>query len=357
LPLWVEFCTGLKIGTTYIIYYIKYISIGLFMDFDGLVSGFRNRVVFVVGDVMVDKFVYGRVSRVSPEAPVPVVEVVVETDVLGGAANVVSVLSMTAAKVFVSGVVGSDDSGRELKEKLKRNKIDLRGIVVDRSRPTTLKTRVVAHNQQVVRVDRESRGEIGRGIVDKIVKYFSTVVDRVDGVVVSDYCKGSVTSDVVEKIVGIARKHGKIVVANTKAENILHYKGVDVLVVNLDEACTASGIRPINETSIKNMGNKILSMVGCRNVVITRGKEGFSVFGLNGFLGNVKSPDFGGSYEFRKTDDTALSFLALGLLSGLNILDAARFSCYVVEVLVGKKGAQRLTLEDISEALAAKPLD
>ena len=128
------------------------------MDFQGLFSGFGRKSVFLVGDVMVDRFILGRVSRVSPEAPVPVVDVVSESDVLGGAANVVSILLMCGAKVFASGVVGDDDAGRVLREKLKKNKIDLNGIVVDGKRPTTLKTRIVAHNQQVVRVDREVKG-------------------------------------------------------------------------------------------------------------------------------------------------------------------------------------------------------
>lgn len=327
------------------------------MDVNALISGFKDKTVFVIGDVMVDKFIFGRVSRVSPEAPVPVVDVVLESDVLGGAANVVNILSMSGAKVFVSGVVGDDDPGRELKEKLKKSKIDFNGIAVDKKRPTTLKTRIIAHNQQVVRVDRESKEEIGKRDVDKIIKYFSDVVGRVDGLVISDYCKGTVSLDVVEQIVGIAKKNKKMVVVNTKADNILYFRDVDVLLINLNEASTASGIKPINETSIRNMGNKILSMLDCDSVVITRGKTGFSVFRKDGSVYNVKAPDLGGVYEFKKTDDTALSFLALGLFSGLGIFDAAKFSSYVVEVLASKTGVPKVTLEDVKEALALKPLD
>ena len=322
-----------------------------------IINKLNKARVLVIGDLILDEYVWGKVERISPEAPVPVVEVVVESDVLGGAANVVSVLSMAGAKVFVSGVVGVDDVGRDLKEKLGKSRVDLKGIIVDSRRPTTLKTRIVAHNQQVVRVDKESKNEIDKGVEDSMVKYFSTIVGKVDGIIISDYCKGTVTSGVVERLVAIAKKQGKKVVANTKADNLLYYRNVDVLIVSLDEAAAASGIKPINETSIRNMGNKILSMVGCSNVVITRGKDGFSVLGRDGSALTVKAPDLGGVYEFKRTEDTALSFLALCLWSGLSVVDSAKFSSFVVEVLVSKKGASKVTLEDIKEALASNPLD
>ena len=327
------------------------------MDFQGLFSGFCRKSVFLVGDVMVDRFILGRVSRVSPEAPVPVVDVVSESDVLGGAANVVSILLMCGAKVFASGVVGDDDAGRVLREKLKKNKIDLNGIVVDGKRPTTLKTRIVAHNQQVVRVDREVKGEISGSDVEKIVKYFSSVAGRIDGVVVSDYCKGTVTGSLVERLVSVARKFKKPVVASTKGQNVLAFRGVDALLISLEEASAASGIRPINETSVRNMGNKILSVLDCGCVVITRGKQGFSVFTREGSVANVHAPDLGGSYDFRKTDDTAISFFALGLFSGLSFVDSAKLSCYAVEVLASKISGSKVTLEDIKECLSSNPVE
>ena len=325
------------------------------MDVNAVMAGFRKRAVFAVGDLMVDKFIFGKVSRVSPEAPVPVVEAVVESDVPGGAANVISIMGMAGAKVFASGVVGSDDSGRKLREKLKKEGIDVNGVMLDRTRPTTLKTRIIAHNQQVVRVDRESKEGISRRDENRILAYFSSVVRKVDGVVVSDYRKGTVTSRVVEKITALAGKHKKPVVANTKADNLAHFRDVGVLMMDVDEANRASGIRPMNEASVRTMGARILSLSDCGNVVIMRGKAGFSVFGGDGSAFNVRAPDLGGVYEFKKTEDTALGFLSLCLFSGESLFDAARFSSYVVEVLAGKTGVAKVTLEDVRESLAAHP--
>lgn len=353
LVVWL-FLHGFCFNASFILFYIyKYIY--LFMDADALISGFRKRSVLVVGDVMVDKFVFGRVSRISPEAPVPVIDVVMESDILGGAANVVSILAMAGARVFVAGVVGDDDPGRELVGKLRRLGVDVGGVVVDGRRPTTVKTRIVAHNQQVVRVDRESKEGVGSACEGKFLRYFSGVAGRVDGIVVSDYCKGMVSFDVVGKLVAAARKMGKMVVVNTKAENVSFFRGVDVVLLGLDEASAASGIKAVNETSVRNMGNKILSVLDCGSVVITCGKKGFSVFERDGSATNVRAPDFKGVYEFKRTGDTALSFLSLGLFSGLGVVDAARFSSYVVEVLASKSGTLKLTLEDIREALSSKP--
>lgn len=321
-----------------------------------MISGFRKRRVFLVGDVMVDRFLFGKVSRISPDAPVPVVDVSAESDVPGGAANVAAVLGVAGARVFASGVVGNDDAGRFLKSVLVKGGIDARGIVVDRHRPTTLKTRVVAHSQHVVRVDRESVEEVGKSVEGRILRFFSKVVRDVDGVVVSDYCKGVVSSRFFERLLSVARKHGKSVVVNTKAGNVLCFGGVDVLLVGLDEASLASGIRPVNETSVRNMGNKLVSMLGCGSVVIMRGKLGFSVSGSDGSFSTVRAPDFGGVYEFRRTGDTALGFLSLGLFSGLGVVDAAKLSSYAVEVLAGKANASMITLEDLREAFLSKPL-
>jgi rfaE bifunctional protein kinase chain/domain len=327
------------------------------MDVDAVMAGFRKRTVFSVGDLMVDRFIFGRVSRVSPEAPVPVVEAVVESDVPGGAANVVSILGMSGAKVFSSGIVGSDDPGRKLREKLIKEGIDVKGVLVDGKRPTTLKTRIIAHNQQVVRVDLETKEGIGRKHEDRIIDFFSSVARKVDGVIVSDYRKGTVTPRLVEGIGAIARKHKKPVVANTKSGSLAHYRDVDVVMMNVDEANLASGIRPMNEASLRTMGARILSLSLCGNVVIMRGKAGFSVFGRDGSAFNVRAPDMGGVYEFKKTEDTALGFLSLCLFSGESLFNAARFSNYVVEVLAGKTGAGKVTLEDVRESLAVHPLE
>jgi len=325
------------------------------MNVNALISGFRKRKVFLVGDVMVDRFVFGTVSRISPEAPVPVIDVSDESDVPGGAANVAAVLGVSGARVFASGVVGDDDAGRFLKSVLVKEGIDVKGFVVDGRRPTTLKTRVVAHSQHVVRFDRESVDEVGRVVEDRILRFFSRVVAGVEGVVVSDYCKGVVSPRFFERLLAVARKHGKVVVANTKAGNILCFRGVDVLLVGLDEASLASGIRPVNETSVRNMGNKIVSMLDCGSVVIMRGSLGFSVSGRDGSFVSVRAPDLGGMYEFRKTEDTALGFFALGLFSGWSVVDAAKLSAYAVEVLASKANASRITLEDLRKAFLAKP--
>ena len=182
------------------------------------VLSLKNKSILVVGDTMVDRFIWGKVSRISPEAPVPVVEVKSETETLGGAGNVASNITSLGAKAYIITVVGDDLNGLHMKEMLEDKKINTNYIVVDKQRPTTLKTRIIASNQQVVRVDKEIKGAFSGKTEENILKSIDYVMKQIDGVIISDYAKGIVTDKVLKKIITIAKKKRIPVTVDPKVE-------------------------------------------------------------------------------------------------------------------------------------------
>ena len=183
------------------------------------VLSLKNKSILVVGDTMVDRFIWGKVSRISPEAPVPVVEVKNETETLGGAGNVASNIASLGAKAYIVTVVGDDLNGLHMKKMLEDKKINTNYIVVDKQRPTTLKTRIIASNQQVVRVDKEIKGAFSGKTEENILKSIDDVMKKIDGVIISDYAKGIVTEKVLKKIITFAKKKKIPVTVDPKVEN------------------------------------------------------------------------------------------------------------------------------------------
>ncbi|HOX09023.1 MAG TPA: PfkB family carbohydrate kinase, partial [Candidatus Omnitrophota bacterium] len=190
------------------------------------VSRFSGAKVLVIGDLILDEFIWGDSSRISPEAPVPVVLVGRESMMPGGAANVASNISSIGAKAYLAGVIGRDAHGRELETILKQRNVDLEGVISDPGRPTTLKTRVVARHQQVVRIDRESAKPLAELQNRELLSFIKSKIKEVDGVIIEDYGKGVITPGLLKEIVPLARKHRKIITVDPKEEHISYYKGV-----------------------------------------------------------------------------------------------------------------------------------
>ena len=201
-----------------------------------IISKFRNVKVLVVGDLILDEFIWGEVSRISPEAPVPVVWVKKESFMPGGASNVANNLRSLGASVYSVGVIGDDERGAVLKGELERCGIDTTGIVTDQSRPTTLKTRVVAHHQQVVRIDKERIDGIAGRIMSEMASYVGAMVKKVDAVIIEDYGKGVITPALLTKIVPAAKRAGKIISVDPKEEHFRYYRGISVITPNNHEA-------------------------------------------------------------------------------------------------------------------------
>ncbi len=243
-----------------------------------LIANFPKAKVLVIGDLIMDHFIWGTVKRISPEAPVPVVDVKDESIMLGGSANVVNNLRSLKAKCLLTGVVGNDFDGKRLLDDLKKEKVSTDGIIVDKSRLTTIKTRVIAHSQQVVRFDREVKEKIKEKTLDKVLNYIETNIKKADIVILSDYAKGVITKDLAAKVIELAGKHNKMVAVDPKTEHYEYYKGATFMTPNNLEASQLSGIDIVDSKTLKKAEAKIAGDLNLDALLVTRGEHGMSLF-------------------------------------------------------------------------------
>ncbi len=294
--------------------------------------------VLVVGDIVLDHYIWGNVSRISPEAPVPVVNVTRENLLLGGAANVVNNIHALGGSVSVCGVIGADEAGRHILHLFHTHDIRTDGLVVDSTRPTTIKTRVIAHNQQVVRFDRETKDRIERDTHRRIFDYIGQQVSEgLDAIVLSDYCKGVVTSDLVRAIVRLAKKHKVIVSVDPKVSHFGMYRGVTILTPNINEAAIGSKIEIHDENSLLRAGALLLKQLKCDAVLITRGEQGMSLFEQGGRVTHIPTVALD-VFDVTGAGDTVIGTLTLAMAAGANKVDAARISNYAAGLVVGVVG-------------------
>jgi rfaE bifunctional protein kinase chain/domain len=238
--------------------------------------------VLVVGDIMLDRYVWGLVSRISPEAPVPVVDIREETSRMGGAANVANNVVALGAGCRLMGVVGQDSAARSLESEAGGKKIALDGLVHDPKRPTTVKTRVIAHNQQIVRTDLEVKEEIAGETEERLFDSVISGLDRCDAVIISDYGKGVITSGLLENLIPLGRSQGKVVSVDPKETHFMNYRKVSLITPNQYEAGGAVGMRIHDEESLRDVGWKITRELEPDALLITRGADGMSLFQKDG---------------------------------------------------------------------------
>jgi len=310
-----------------------------------LTNGFANKRIVVLGDLMLDEFIWGRVRRISPEAPVPVVEVDRQTVALGGAGNVVSNLVALGASAAPIGVLGDDPDAERLRYAFRELSVSAEGLVVDGARPTTVKTRVIAHNQQVVRADRESRASIAREIEDRVFERFRSDIEAADAVVVSDYGKGLLTPRLLASTLTAARERGLIVCLDPKMRNFAHYQPVTIITPNNQEAAEAADIQIEDERSLAEAGRKLLASIDCRAVLVTRGEEGMTLF-TEGAVTHI--PTVAREvYDVTGAGDTVIATLALALAAGASLEEAAVLANYAAGVVVGKVGTASVTSDEL----------
>jgi D-beta-D-heptose 7-phosphate kinase/D-beta-D-heptose 1-phosphate adenosyltransferase len=243
-----------------------------------IIDNFRSPKIMVLGDLMLDRYLWGNVERISPEAPVPVVHIDKETSNLGGAANVAANVNALGAHPLLVGVIGDDQYAAELKKNLRGKKLPISGLIVDPKRPTTVKTRIVAHSQQVVRVDRENPSEITPQLADKLLTEAGKYIKQVDGVVISDYGKGVITGDLLEQIIPLAISAGKFIAVDPKEVHFMNYKNVSVITPNHHEAGFVSGRKITSEKILTEVGWKLLKTLDLQSLLITRGEKGMALF-------------------------------------------------------------------------------
>jgi len=312
-----------------------------------LVDRFPRTQVLVVGDLMVDHYVWGEVSRISPEAPVPVVRVTRENLLLGGAANVAQNIHALGGRVDICGVIGHDDAGRQLQHMLRQQGMPTDGMILDPRRPTTIKTRVIAHHQQVVRFDRETKEGIGKDVHARIYEHVRTrIADGLDAVVLSDYCKGVVTRDLVRDIVRLARKHSVVVSVDPKVNHFGIYSGVTILTPNTKEASTGANIEIDDDASLRKAGKRLLQRLSCDAVLITRGEHGMSLFEKNGRVTHIPT-EAREVFDVTGAGDTVISTLTLAMAGGAKLVDAARLSNISAGIVVGVVGTAVVSPEQL----------
>ncbi len=305
----------------------------------------------VVGDVMLDHYVWGDVSRISPEAPVPVVRVTKENLLLGAAANVVNNIHALGGKVTVCGVIGQDDAGRQLVELLQSQGLPTEGLVLEQGRQTTIKTRVIAHSQQVVRVDRETKNGIARNTRFQILDFVKQQVkDGLDAIVLSDYSKGVITEDLVKDIVKLSRKNDVIVSVDPKVNHFGIYNGVTILTPNTKEASIGAKIEIEDEKSLIEAGRLLVKRLGCNAVLITRGEHGMNLFERSGRITHI--PTMAQEvFDVTGAGDTVISTLTLAMAAGADMVAASRISNYAAGIVVGVVGTATVRPDELKKRM------
>jgi D-glycero-beta-D-manno-heptose-7-phosphate kinase len=334
-----------------------------------LLKGLKGRRLGVLGDLMLDRYLWGTASRLSPEAAVPVVDFVEQSDCLGGAGNVAANLAALGARVQAFGVIGEDQAGRALRSCLRAAAIADDGAVSDKSRVTTVKTRVIARHQQIVRIDHERREQLSAALEEKLFRHILASLAKLDGLVLSDYDKGLITDAFADRVLGVCHRFKVPVFVKPKTSRLYAYRGARVIVCNAKEAGFFVTRSLHEEKSFEEAGPALLAHFGCGAVVITRGEKGMSVFEESsprhitipatsfevtyarvGQPGVERGATGRQVFDVTGAGDTVLSVLALAMAAGASLLDAAVLANCAAGVVVGKLGTASVTLGELASA-------
>ncbi|MGA1842996.1 MAG: D-glycero-beta-D-manno-heptose-7-phosphate kinase [bacterium] len=307
---------------------------------------FSDTRILVLGDLMIDEYLWGGVERISPEAPVQVVDVQREARTLGGAGNVVANLASMGAKVDVGGVIGDCPGAQWLADQLDSLYVGHECLIRDPERPTTIKTRVIAANQQVVRIDRETRRPISEKQEERLVRHITRHWDQWQGIVLSDYGKGLLTRSFLEKVITLGREKGIRVVVDPKGTDFTRYRGAGLITPNRKEAFLGMGLDPGKDAEVPSLGVRMIEELDLLGLVITLGAEGMCVFspGEEPRLIPTRAREV---YDVSGAGDTVVAALALCLASGVDLPRAAEVANLAAGVVVGKVGTATVTPEEI----------
>lgn len=314
--------------------------------FEKIIRKFSGVRILVVGDIMMDRFIWGNVTRISPEAPVPVLVVEKETFLLGGAANVVNNILSLGGQASLCGVIGDDEMGGKVIHKLGEAGIRLQGVMIEPGRQTTVKTRIIAHHQQVIRIDRETTRRPNISTLRTLSGYLQKNIKEFDGIILSDYGKGLLTKSLVRHAIRTAEKVGRFVMVDPKIKNFFLYRGATVITPNTGEASSASGIPITDESSLNKAGGILLKRLRCSAMVITRGEDGMAVFEprKKPLLVPTKAREV---YDVTGAGDTVIGTMALALGAGGSIRKAVELANHAAGIVVGKVGTATVDQEEL----------
>jgi len=311
-----------------------------------ILEHFTTKRILVVGDIMLDHYIWGRVERISPEAPVPVLDVQREEYRLGGAANVALNLKALGAEVWLAGLVGSDDMADKLRALLQEAGIGAEAVVTDKKRPTTVKTRIGADTQQIVRIDRESRQPIAYGVSGILLERLEPIVNQVDAVILEDYNKGVLTAEIIDLLTRGSKNRGKLVAVDPKQENFFEYYQVDLFKPNYSELQRKIGEPFKTEAAFLRAAWKVRKFNKCRHLVVTRGEKGMYLFTENKQMHHIGTAAKE-VYDVSGAGDTVIAALTLALAEGCDIYTAAVIANHAAGVVCAKMGTATATPEEI----------
>ncbi|MBI4445451.1 MAG: D-glycero-beta-D-manno-heptose-7-phosphate kinase [Acidobacteria bacterium] len=314
-----------------------------------LLKDFSGKKILVVGDLMLDEFIWGTVERISPEAPVPIIEVVRESLHLGGCANVVANLAALGAEPLTVGVIGNDSGGERLVSEMVRQKISVRGLIRDAERSTSVKTRIIAHRQQVCRADRETRKPLSNAIQAQLMKTSLQLLGECDGLILSDYSKGVLHPELIGHLIDRCRESGKFVSVDPKTMDFSVYRSASIITPNKKEAEQASGITITDDSTLFDAGTQLLRATRADYLLITRGEEGMTLFqdGRQSHIPTVAREVF----DVTGAGDTVVATLTLAVVAGATVAEAAFLANHAAGVVVGKVGTACATREEIGKSV------
>ncbi len=315
-----------------------------------VIDDFKNRNICVIGDIMLDKYISGNVNRISPEAPVPVVEVSNEYVTLGGAANVVNNLRALGANALLFSVIGKDNSGKRIKELLKEINVKSNFLITDTLRKTTCKIRIVSGNHQIVRVDYEIAEPISNKIADELINNFKDNIDKFDAVIISDYNKGVITPYLLSNIIKLCRDNGIFIAVDPKQNNMGVYSGANVITPNQKEAGLPFGKNLLYWDDLVFVIKEIKNRYKFDAVLITRGEHGMMLYDDKNELYEIPSVARE-VYDVSGAGDTVISTFVLGMASSCSFYEAAILANLAAGIVVGKSGTATITPFELLESL------
>ena len=325
---------------------------------ESILKSFPRVKLLVVGDIMMDRSILGKVSRISPEAPVPVIIAEAEDFNLGGAANVAHNIRSLGGVVSLCGIVGDDENGRKMYRRIAERGIQTQGIFFEQGRQTTVKTRIIAHHphyQQLVRVDRETTDHPKASTFRNLSKFLTEKMEDFDGVVFSDYGKGLLTRKLIQTIISRTRQSRKLIMVDPKVKNFFFFKGATVITPNTNEAGEASRIPVTDQVSVEKIGRSLLKKLKCNALVITQGEKGMTIFELHQKPYPV--PTVAKEvYDVTGAGDTVIGTMALALGTGprVSVKDAASLANYAAGIVVGKVGTAIVSSEELLKVIREK---
>jgi len=322
-----------------------------------LLDAMQQKKILVLGDMVADVYLEGKIARISREAPVLVLEYAGEKVVPGGAANVVLNAAVLGGFVRAVGVIGADDTGRELVRCLQERTVDTTGLIKDEIRPTTTKTRIMAGakatvRQQVVRVDREDRTPLSAQVENGVLTAVKAAIDQSSAVVMSDYGGSAISPAILRQVIDLCRDKDIPCIVDSRY-NILAYKGATVIKQNESEITAALGYDSLNEGNLLAAGRQLLERLEAQAIMLTRGPEGMSIFEPSGRVTHIPVVDVSEVFDVTGAGDTAVAAMALALAAGAGYVEAAQIANFAAGVVVTKFGAATVSPAELKEVIGS----